>query len=241
MTPGQGPTPAATTLGGAVGILDRFERRLDRMVNGAFARAFKSEVQPVEIASALQKECDDRAAIVARDRTIVPNAFTVDLSSTDFERLTVYRDALSRELSDVVREHAGVQGYAFVGPLSVEIKQDDDLETGLFRVLGEAEPGEIPPDTHLPRAWLDVSGQQIPLSQDVSVIGRGSEADVRINDPGISRRHAMLRLRPAPSVVDLGSTNGTIVDDVRSEQAEITDGSIITLGSTRIVFRNQGG
>lgn len=241
MTPGQGPAPAATTLGGAVGILDRFERRLDRMVNGAFARAFKSEVQPVEIASALQKECDDRAAIVARDRTIVPNTFTVDLSPSDFDRLAVYRDALSRELSDVVREHAGVQGYAFVGPLTVEIRREEGLETGLFRVLGEAEPGEIPPDTHLPRAWLDVSGQQIPLTQDVSVIGRGSEADVRINDPGISRRHAMLRLRPTPTVVDLGSTNGTIVDDVSSEQSDITDGSIITLGSTRVVFRTQGG
>lgn len=241
MTPGPGPTPAATTLGGAVGILDRFERRLDRMVNGAFARAFKSEVQPVEIAGALQKECDDRAAIVARDRTIVPNAFTVDLSATDFDRLAVYSEALSRELSDVIREHAGVQGYAFVGPLTVEIRRDDELETGLFRVLGEAEPGEIPPDTHLPRAWLDVSGQQVPLAQDVSVIGRGSEADVRINDPGISRRHAMLRLRPTPTIVDLGSTNGTIVDDVRSEQADVDDGSIITLGSTRIVFRNQGG
>ena len=241
MTPGPGPTPAATTLGGAVGILDRFERRLDRMVNGAFARAFKSEVQPVEIAGALQKECDDRAAIVARDRTIVPNAFTVDLSATDFDRLAVYSEALSRELSDVIREHAGVQGYAFVGPLTVEIRRDEELETGLFRVLGEAEPGEIPPDTHLPRAWLDVSGQQVPLAQDVSVIGRGSEADVRINDPGISRRHAMLRLRPTPTIVDLGSTNGTIVDDVRSEQADVDDGSIITLGSTRIVFRNQGG
>jgi len=224
-----------------VGILDRFERRLDRMVNGAFARAFKSEVQPVEIAGALQKECDDRAAIVARDRTIVPNAFTVDLSATDFDRLAVYSEALSRELSDVIREHAGVQGYAFVGPLTVEIRRDEELETGLFRVLGEAEPGEIPPDTHLPRAWLDVSGQQVPLAQDVSVIGRGSEADVRINDPGISRRHAMLRLRPTPTIVDLGSTNGTIVDDVRSEQADVDDGSIITLGSTRIVFRNQGG
>lgn len=241
MTPGWGPTPAVTTLGGAVGILDRFERRLDRMVNGAFARAFKSEVQPVEIASALQKECDDRAAIVARDRTIVPNAFTVDLSPSDYDRLAVYRDALSRELSDVVREHVGVQGYAFVGPLTVEIRREEGLETGLFRVLGEAEPGEIPPDTHLPRAWLDVSGQQIPLTQDVSVIGRGSEADVRINDPGISRRHAMLRLRPTPTVVDLGSTNGTIVDDVSSEQSDIADGSVITLGSTRIVFRTQGG
>jgi hypothetical protein len=241
VTPGPGPTPAATTLGGAVGILDRFERRLDRMVNGAFARAFKSEVQPVEIAGALQKECDDRAAIVARDRTIVPNAFTVDLSATDFDRLAVYSEALSRELSDVIREHAGVQGYAFVGPLTVEIRRDEELETGLFRVLGEAQPGEIPPDTELPRAWLDVSGQQVPLAQDVSVIGRGSEADVRINDPGISRRHAMLRLRPTPTIVDLGSTNGTIVDDVRSEQADVDDGSIITLGSTRIVFRNQGG
>ena len=220
-----------------MGILDRFERRLDRLVNGAFARAFKSEVQPVEIASALQRECDDRAAIVTRGRTIVPNAFTVDLSSTDYERLAVYRDALSRELADVVREHAGEQGYAFVGPLEVAITQDDDLDTGLFRVLGEAEPGDIPVDTHLPKAWLDVGGQQVPLPQDVSVIGRGTEADVQVTDPGVSRRHAMLRLRPTPSIVDLGSTNGMLVDDRRVEQADLYDGSIITIGSTRIVFR----
>ena len=223
-----------------MGILDRFERRLDRMVNGAFARAFKSEVQPVEIASALQRECDDRAAIVTRGRTIVPNAFSVDLAPTDYERLAVYRDALSQELADVVREHAGEQGYAFVGPLEVTIKRDDDLETGLFRVLGEAAPGEIPPDTHLPHAWLDVAGQQVRLTQDVSVIGRGTEADVQVTDPGVSRRHAMLRLRPTPSIIDLGSTNGTLVDDLRSEQADLFDGSVITLGSTRIVFRTSG-
>ncbi|MFL6182791.1 MAG: FhaA domain-containing protein [Actinomycetes bacterium] len=223
-----------------MGILDRFERRLDRMVNGAFARAFKSEVQPVEIASALQRECDDRAAIVTRGRTIVPNAFSVDLSPTDYERLAVYRDALSQELADVVREHAGEQGYAFVGPLEVTIKRDEALETGLFRVLGEAEPGEIAPDTHLPNAWLDVAGQQVRLTQDVSVIGRGTEADVQVTDPGVSRRHAMLRLRPTPSIIDLGSTNGMLVDDQRSEQADLFDGSVITLGSTRIVFRTAG-
>ena len=65
-----------------MGVLDRFERRLDRLVNGTFARAFKSEVQPVEIASALQRECDDKAAIVGRGRTIVPNTFRVELGST---------------------------------------------------------------------------------------------------------------------------------------------------------------
>lgn len=223
-----------------MGILDRFERRLDRLVNGAFAKAFKSEVQPVEIASALQKECDDRAAIVGRDRTIVPNSFTVDLSPSDFERLAVYREALSQELGDVVREHAGQQGYAFVGPLDVTISRDDDLDTGLFRVLGEAEPGEMPVDTNLPQAWLDIGGQQTPLTQDVSIIGRGTEADVRLNDPGASRRHAMLRLRPSPTIVDLGSTNGLLVDDHRAEQADLFDGSVITLGSTRIVFRTAG-
>jgi hypothetical protein len=220
-----------------VGILDRFERRLDRMVNGAFARAFKSEVQPVEIASALQRECDDRAAIVTRGRTIVPNSFTVELSESDYERLAVYRDALSQELADVVREHAGEQGYAFVGPLTVTINRDDELDTGLFRVLGEAEAGEIPADTQLPNAWLDVAGQQIRLTQDVSVIGRGTEADVQVTDPGVSRRHAMLRLRPTPSIVDLGSTNGTLVDDHRSEQADLYDGAVITVGNTKIVFR----
>ena len=223
-----------------MGILDRFERRLDRMVNGAFARAFKAEVQPVEIASALQRECDDRAAIVTRGRTIVPNAFTVDLSPSDYDRLAVYRDALSRELADVVREHAGEQGYAFVGPLEVSIKRDDELDTGLFRVLGEAEAGEVPVDTQLPQAWLDIGGQQVQLTQDVSVIGRGSEADVNITDPGVSRRHAMVRLRPTASIVDLGSTNGLTVDDQRAEQADLFDGSVITLGGTRIVFRTSG-
>jgi len=210
------------------------------MVNGAFARAFKAEVQPVEIAGALQRECDDRAAIVTRGRTIVPNAFSVDLSPSDYERLAVYREALSRELADVVREHAGEQGYAFVGPLGVTINQDDDLDTGLFRVLGEAEPGEIPPDSNLPKAWLDVGGQQVTLTQDVSVIGRGTEADVQVTDPGVSRRHAMLRLRPTPSIVDLGSTNGMVVDDHRTEQAEVHDGTVITVGNTRIVFRMAG-
>ena len=78
------------------------------------------------------------------------------------------------------------------------------------------------------------------LTQDVSVIGRGSEADVQVTDPGVSRRHAMLRLRPSPNIVDLGSTNGMMVGGRLVEQADLTDGTVITLGSTRIVFRTSG-
>ena len=124
-----------------MGVLQRFERRIEEMVNRPFARAFKAEVQPVEIASALQRECDDRAAIVARGRTMVPNAFTVALGESDHERLSVYAEALGSELAAMVREHADEQGYAFIGPVTVAFERDDELPTGRFQVRSAAVAG----------------------------------------------------------------------------------------------------
>jgi hypothetical protein len=223
----------------AMGVLDRFERRLDRLVSGAFARAFKAEVQPVEIAGALQRECDDKAAIVARGRTMVPNEFRVELGPTDFERLATYLTPLSTELADVVREHAVEQGYTVVGPVSVSLRESDELETGVFRVVSEAVPGELPP-TLLPNVRLESGGRTIPLTTDQVVIGRGSEADVRLDDAGVSRRHAVIRLSPTPTVSDLGSTNGTLVDGVRTDEADLVDGTTLVVGSTTLVFRYGG-
>src|SRR4051812_11315769 len=120
--------------------MDRFERRLDRLVSGTFARAFKADVQPVEVAAALQRECDDRAAIVTRGRTMVPNEFTVELGQHDHDRLAMYAEPLGDELSAMVREHAEEQGYQFVGPVSVRFALVDDLDTGMFRVRSQATP-----------------------------------------------------------------------------------------------------
>src|ERR1700685_3282839 len=103
--------------GVTVGVLQRLERRLEGMVEGAFARAFKSELQPVEVASAVQREMDDRAAIVAQGRTLVRNDFVVEIAETDFDRLEVYADSLGVELATLAREHAREQGYSFVGPV----------------------------------------------------------------------------------------------------------------------------
>ncbi|HVQ88556.1 MAG TPA: DUF3662 and FHA domain-containing protein [Actinomycetes bacterium] len=223
-----------------MGVLDRFERRLDRLVNGAFARAFKAEVQPVEIASALQRECDDKAAIVGRGRTIVPNTFHVELGERDYERLAVYSEPLSKELGDLVKEHAGEQGYAIVGPVSIDLQRSDDLETGMFRVTSQAQQGPIPEEAFLPAATLEVKDRSIAISSDVTVVGRGSEADLQIDDPGVSRRHAILKLLPTPIITDLGSTNGTVVDGAKITEAELHDGSVLTFGSTRAVFRYGG-
>jgi hypothetical protein len=115
-------------------VLQRFERRLEGLVEGTFARAFKSELQPVEVASALQREMDERAAIVAQGRTLVPNDFVVELSGSDKERLEVYSDSLGQELSKVAREYASEQEYSFVGPVRIRFEHAEDLKTGRFRI-----------------------------------------------------------------------------------------------------------
>ena len=102
-----------------MGLFDRVERRLERAVNGAFARAFKSEVQPVEIASAIRRAMDDRAAVLGAGRTIVPNLFTVELSDTDYDRLGGYDEELENELIAAAQEHAESQRYQPGGPIQV--------------------------------------------------------------------------------------------------------------------------
>jgi hypothetical protein len=227
-----------------VGVLQRFERRIEELVNRPFARAFKAEVQPVEIASALQRECDDRAAIVSRGRTMVPNEFTVLLGEHDHERLSTYADALGSELAAMVSEHAEEQHYAFLGPVNVRFERDDDLETGRFQVRSKAVAGAVPADpsrgTQAGRTgnpWLEVGSTTYALTGPTTRIGRGNDTDLRIDDPGISRNHAEIRQQGGDvTIVDVGSTNGIVINGRRVQQARLDDGSAVVLGSTTMIF-----
>src|SRR5258708_171053 len=117
-----------------VGVLQRFEHRLQGMYDGGFARVFKSDLQPTEIAGAVQREMDDRAAIVAQGRTLVPNDFVAEISQADYDRLDVYADNLGVELATLAREHAREQGYSFVGPVRIRFEGVPDLTIGTFRI-----------------------------------------------------------------------------------------------------------
>ena len=246
-----------------MGLLQRFENRLEQVVSGAFAKAFRSAVQPVELAAALQREVDNSAQILSRDRRLVPNAFHIELSPMDFERLGPYAETLGRELAELLREHAEEQHYVFTGPVSIEFDEADDLGTGRFRVRSQASakvqasaPAEEEAGGLLSAftrrkapsatAVLDVNGTRQPLSPPGIVLGRGTEADLRINDPGVSRRHAEIRVTPgkdAPTVVvvDLGSTNGTLVNGHRIEHATLTEGSTIKVGNTSMTLHLEKG
>jgi hypothetical protein len=238
-----------------MGMFDRMEKGIERAVNGAFAKAFRSEVQPVEIASALRREIDDRATVVSRGRTLVPNTFVVELGPADHGRLGEWEDALGDELRDVVNEHAGQQQYAFVGPITVKFEEAEDLDTGLFRVRSSTtkgarraalqqqrpqQPAQAPPPVRSspPQVSLEVEGRVERVTSPVTVLGRGTEADVIVDDAGVSRRHAEIHIAGGRvRVIDLGSTNGTFVDGERVGErgSELADGSRITIGRTRIV------
>ena len=237
----------------AVSALHRFEQRLEQMVTGAFARAFRSAVQPMEIAAALQREVDNSAQILSRDRRLAPNNFTIDLSASDFDRLSTYGDTLSRELASMLHEYAEEQRYMFAGPISMNFLRSEDLTTGRFRVRSEASAAVTPmsgqnlTDTAITRTpiYLELNGVRHPLEPPGLTIGRGTASDIRIDDPGVSRRHVEFRVQPGSSstsvsVVDLGSTNGTVVNGQRVQQAVLEDGSVVQIGSTRIVVHIGG-
>jgi FHA domain-containing protein len=236
------------------------------MVEGAFARAFKSELQPVEVASAVQREMDERAAIVAQGRTLVPNDFVVEISQADGERLAVYADSLSQELANLAREYAKEQGYSFVGPVRVRFENIMELTQGTFRIRSgvirgsTVEGGEIrqPPSDYpqpqypqhgsggRPRLLVTTAGEggdpgvqrSYDITTPVTLLGRGTDCDLRLVDPGVSRHHAEIRIEgPEVVLVDLGSTNGSFVNGQPIRRVTLVDGARVTMGRTTLVFR----
>ncbi len=233
-----------------MGALHRFEQRLEHVVSGAFARAFRSAVQPVEIAARLQREVDNSAEILSRNRMLVPNHFVVGLSPSDFDRLSAYDQTLRSELARMVNDYVTEQSYILAGPLSIDLERSEGLITGRFDVRSRAvasvdSAGDPPSATQERQApvVLEVNGVRHPVMPPGVVLGRGSEADLRINDPGVSRRHVEVRVvvrdsRVSVSAVDLGSTNGTVVDGRQVQQALVRDGSQILIGRTTVTVLN---
>jgi hypothetical protein len=227
--------------------LSRFEHKLEQLISGAFARAFRSAVQPVEISAALQRECDNNAQILSRDRRLVPNDFHVELSQTDLDRLAPYDTAMAQELVNQLQEHADQQSYVFPGPVTIGFESADDLTTGRFRIRSRAQAKVTGNASHTQvrraRALVEVNGTRHPLEVPGLVFGRGTEADVRINDPGVSRRHIEFVVTPRSGgadrieVRDLGSTNGMLVDGHRITQTAVHDGTQVKIGNTTMTVR----
>ncbi len=295
-------------------IFGKFEKKVESAVNGVFARAFKGDVQPVEIAARLQKELDAEAKLMSRDKRLVPNEFRIGLSEHDYAKLTPYSKTLIAELAGELKSHAREMGYVFNGPIRIHFEEQSSLPTGRFTVESEAVAGTTagrvsssrlgtspsagshagPVGSAAPSPWsapsagsaasapsaqsgpsafsagsahsgrsaesasdspygygqsqqqlvLEVNGMRHPLTPPGFVIGRGTDADVRINDPGISPLHAEVTVHPSThsaEIVDLGSTNGITVNGQKVQRAPLVEGTRIEIGSTRMLVHAPAG
>jgi hypothetical protein len=247
-------------------VLRTIERRIEAIFEGAFGKAFRAHVQPVELARKLAKEMDEhRTASVTR--VYVPNEYTVYLSPQDRDQFSSYEEALCNELQEYLGEHAQRERYALPSAPLVRIETDDDLEIGVFGIaakmartsrsvpIQEPLPQPVPqpappvletqaftPDTPLeaglPIYALLLEGKSHPLRNQTIVIGRSHDCAIHIADPNISRRHA--EVRPDGSggftLIDLGSTNGTELNGKRVSNVRLSEGDTIAIGPVELTF-----
>jgi hypothetical protein len=249
-------------------MLRNLEAKLGGLVEGAFGRAFRTSVQPVELAHKLAKEMEDNQ-MASVSRVYVPNHYRVYLSAQDREQFASYEPALRKELSDYLLEHARQEQFALSTRPQVEFHTDERLDLGEFgiqaelvalpedeRPEGEAAPApsegdfghtmvyspsrdarKVEPVGDRRQALLVGGGRRNVLSGNRVVLGRSREADIVLQDPNVSRRHAELRRDDGGwQVVDLGSTNGIKVNGRRVDHHSLRPGDQITIGVTDLTF-----
>jgi hypothetical protein len=234
-------------------------------VEGTFSRAFKSEVRPVEIARKLAREMDQHR-VQSLSRTYAPNEYAVWLSPDDRAQFEGYEDELKRELAGYLLEHARREKVSLLTRPQIEFRTDDRLRLGEFGIQArlvkpperaEQEPSQgdhghtmvytvsdrlaeplREPDPRRASARLNVEGRTELLGSAGAVIGRSREADIHIEDPNVSRKHAEVRPSGGSWIVrDLGSTNGVKVNGRRIQGPQsLKRGDVIELGTARVTF-----
>ena len=153
-------------------VLRTIESKLESLFEGVFGRAFRTNVQPVELARKLIKEMDDHRS-VSVSRVYVPNEYTIYVSPEDREQFASFEDSLREELQDYLAEHARRERYVLLTPPRVKLESDADLDVGVFGIAtrlvrgGKAAPegGSVKNHFHLLVAFLSAALMSIFASQ----------------------------------------------------------------------------
>jgi Protein of unknown function (DUF3662)/FHA domain len=245
-------------------VLKSLESKIAGLVEGAFGRAFRSELRPVEVARKLAREMEEHK-VVSVSKTYAPNEYHVYVSPDDHERFRDYEDALVKELAGYLLEHARLEKLALLSRPEITFHTDERLTLGEFGIqarlvrppedpaaapqqgdvghtmiysaerLRPAEAG--PPPAHT-TAVVVVDGKRMVVGRTGAVIGRSRDCDIVVGDGNVSRRHAeVVPSEGGWAIADLNSTNGVVVNGRRVRgSAPLRSGDRIELGTTALRF-----
>ena len=233
-------------------LLSDLEDRIAAAVEGVFAGAFRSPIQPAEIAKALARAMDDRTA-VGVGKVYAPHVFTVALSEEDDDAIGPFRPTLAGELATFLTGHAAERGYHLAARPRITFAVHDDLKIGRIRAAAESAPGTEPeplesrspaapppliPSPHT-MATVTVSGieHDVVLTGDRVTVGRLASCDITLIDANVSREHAaFVREGTGWAIEDLGSTNGTMLEGEPVTWSRLRDGDRVTLGTSELTY-----
>lgn len=226
-------------------ILDKFEHAVERGVNSAFSRVFRSGLKPVDITTALRQAMDSHTTSMSAERIIAPNVFRIHIAQSDADSLGADLAVLAEEFAAHATSYAEQQGYALLGPVDIDFTIDSTETTGELTIDASNKQGAVAPATAVAPSpehpIIDVNGERWLLKEEVTIIGRGSDCHIIVDDSGVSRHHLELRITPTGVIAtDLGSTNGTFVEGHKIDAATLLDGNLVTIGRTDIMFWTHG-
>lgn len=241
-----------------MGLLRRFEKRLEKAFEGPFTRFFKGEVHPLEIARRILREMEDGRALGVNE-VLAPNRFLVLLSAEDYLRLQGLIPAMTSELEALIIDYATRRDYHLMTRPRLEFRVEESLREGEFQVQAsfeegwrerlEAGAGASPgseggrPGGRWPGLGVltvlsgDEPGRSFPLDRPRTRLGRAAENDIRLADPRVSRQHAEIEMSEGGYILrDLGSTNGTLVGGRRILERLLKNGDVIRVGDVEMRF-----
>lgn len=213
--------------------LRQIEAALERVLDGAFARALPGQVQPIEVFQALWRGVED-GKVLSAEAVYAPNRLTARLSPDDLASLAGIQDRLVAEFEGALEEEARRREWSFGARIIVRLADDDRLRRGRVEVAMRLDEDPIP--AHLAvEAGVSV-GQVFELRPGVT-LGRSAECDIVVPDEAVSRRHCRFDWTfDGYRVVDLGSSNGTCANEVRITEHVLSDADILSVGESRLRF-----
>ena len=220
-------------------LIDQFEVQFNELSNSEILEGSLDEIQPVELAGVLQQEINRILTTVSPSEKV--EEINISLSNHDYKRLKKYESLIIDGLENMLQKSAELKRIDAIKDTRVNIVQDSSLDKGLVKSIPNVkfesplmETEEFVEITETRKFILEINGMKKSLEPGEYTLGRGTEVDIQIQDPGISRKHLVIIVEDKVIVKDLNSTNGTYINGERITEIEVEEQITFRVGVTEI-------